>query len=192
MPSSGYCLFDTPIGACAIAWRQESGSFAVTGLQLPDSSMEATAARIARNSGGQKTAPPPAIAALVGRIQSHLAGNLQDFRDVPVDLTGVGDFDRRVYEAAMRIPPGQTRTYGELANIVTASVQPPTSNLQPPVAVGQALARNPIPLIIPCHRVLAANGKLGGFSAPGALATKTRLLEIEGAKFPALLAFPRG
>jgi methylated-DNA-[protein]-cysteine S-methyltransferase len=115
-------------------------------------------------------------------VRKHLGGELQDFREVPVDLSPAGEFDRLVYQAAMQIPAGETRMYGEIARAIG---RPSESR-----AVGQALARNPIPIIIPCHRVLAANGRLGGFSAPGALQTKTKLLSIEGARFPALLTFP--
>jgi methylated-DNA-[protein]-cysteine S-methyltransferase len=177
-----YCVFDTALGPCALAWREAVGGCAVTHLQLPESSAGLTEKRIARHSGAHRADPPGAIAALIERICNHLRGELQDFRDVPLDLAGVTAFARRVYETALSIPPGETHTYGEIARAIG---RPNESR-----AVGQALARNPIPLIIPCHRVLAANGRLGGFSAPGARVTKARLLEIEGAKYPALLAFP--
>jgi methylated-DNA-[protein]-cysteine S-methyltransferase len=190
MKSASYNLFDTPIGLCGIAWRENG---AITRLQLPEATPKATEQHIARSSRGRKAdAPPPAIAALIGRIRAHLSGSIQDFQDVPLDLAGVRDFDRQVYGAARRIPPGETRTYGDLAKLVSSSVQPPLSNLKLPLprAVGQAMARNPIPLLIPCHRVLPASGRLGGFSAHGERATKARLLRIERATFPALLAFP--
>jgi O-6-methylguanine DNA methyltransferase len=190
MPRDDYCLFETPLGTCGIAWS-ETG--AVIRFQLPEASPKVTEARIARSSRGSKAeTPPPAIASLIEKIQAHLAGKIQDFRDVPVDLSKVGEFDRQVYEAARRIPPGETGTYGDLARAVR-SVQSPTSNVGSPDAraVGQAMARNPIPLIIPCHRVLPASGRLGGFSAHGEQVTKARLLKIEGAKFPDLLAFPQ-
>ena len=191
MPDS-YCLFDSPIGPCAIAWREAEDGCAVTHLVLPESTPERTEERMARHTGARRAHPPPAIAALVARIRGHLRGELDDLLDVAVDLTSSSEFDRLVYDAARRIPPGETRTYGEIGKLVSLSFQPLTSDIQLPVSrsVGQALARNPIPIIIPCHRVLAANGRLGGFSAPGALRTKTRLLQIEGAKFPELLAFP--
>ena len=189
---TSYTLFDSPIGTCAIAWRASGGRCTITHLQLPESTPQETEQRIARQSGGVPGNPPSVIAGVIEKVRKHLGGELQEFREVPLDLSGVGEFDRSVYEAAMRIPPGETRTYGELGKLVSQSFPPLTSNLQLPIsrAVGQALARNPIPLIIPCHRVLAANGRLGGFSAPGALHTKTKLLSIEGAKFPTLLGFP--
>jgi O-6-methylguanine DNA methyltransferase len=193
MSESAYCLFETPLGMCALAWRETGKGCAVTHVKLPGASPELTEQRIARSSAGRKTdKAPAAIAAVIEKIRKHLGGELQDFRDVPMDLSAVREFERAVYQAAMRIPAGETRTYGEIANLLSDSVERLASNLKLPVprAVGQALARNPIPIIIPCHRVLAANGRLGGFSAPGALRTKARLLQIEGAKFPALLAFP--
>jgi methylated-DNA-[protein]-cysteine S-methyltransferase len=179
---TAYCLFETAFGSCALAWRESSDGHVVIRLQLPESTSQLTEQRIARSSGGHPAQPPSMISAILDTVRKHLRGELQDFRDVPLDLSGIGEFDRKVYEAARQIPPGETRTYGEIARAIGRSTESR--------AVGQALARNPIPIIIPCHRILAASGRLGGFSAPGALQTKTRLLSIEGAKFPALLAFP--
>jgi methylated-DNA-[protein]-cysteine S-methyltransferase len=145
----------------------------VTLLQLPEATAERTEARIARNPGARKaSAPPPHISEVIEKLCKHLEGDIQDLRDIPVDLDGAGPFARQVYEAARRIPPGQTTTYGELAKAVG---RPGAAR-----AVGHALARNPIALIIPCHRVLAAGSKPGGFSAHGGLATKARMLAIEG------------
>ncbi|CAL1241613.1 methylated-DNA--[protein]-cysteine S-methyltransferase [Candidatus Methylocalor cossyra] len=175
MDSTAYCLFDTPLGPCAIAWRPGRGP-AVTALQLPDTTAEATAERIARETGASPVAtPPPRIAELVGRIQRHLSGQLEDFRDVEVELGSAGRFAREVYAAARAIPAGQTRSYGAIAE---ALARPGAAR-----AVGQALGKNPVPLIIPCHRVLAAGGRPGGFSAPGGIATKSRLLALEGVVF---------
>jgi O-6-methylguanine DNA methyltransferase len=185
MKRAAYCLFETPLGACGLGWTESAtcgGTVAVACLQLPETTPKATEQRIARISGGTKTDAPPAIADVVLKISKHLRGELQDFLDVPLDLAGVRAFDRQVYEAALRIPAGETSTYGELAK----AVGHPTEAR----AVGQALARNPIPIIIPCHRVVAAGGRFGGFSAPGALLTKTKLLAIERAKFTGVLPFP--
>jgi O-6-methylguanine DNA methyltransferase len=183
---TAYCLFETPLGTCGIGWLETGAprkTLAVACLQLPETTPKATKERIARKSSGSRAdAPPPAIAEVIEKICQHLRGELQDFRDVPLHLGEVGAFDRQVYEAALRIPPGETSTYGELARAVGR----PTEAR----AVGQAMARNPIPIIIPCHRVLAANGRLGGFSAHGERLTKAKLLSIERAKFPALLDFP--
>jgi methylated-DNA-[protein]-cysteine S-methyltransferase len=110
---------------------------------------------------------------IIERIRCHLQGKMQDFRDIAVDMNVSEPFARQVYEAAREIPAGQTRTYGEIAK-----------SLGQPLAaqeVGQALSRNPVPIIVPCHRVSAANGKLGGFSAPGGRTTKAKLLALEGA-----------
>jgi O-6-methylguanine DNA methyltransferase len=177
MKPSAYCLFETPLGACGIAWSEPEDSVSqpvVTLVQLPEATPQGTASRIARRAGlRQPSMPPPSIAEIIGKIQRHLQGEAQDFRDVAVELDGAAPFARQVYEAAREIPPGQTRTYGEIAKILG----------QPGAAqdVGQALSKNPIPIIVPCHRVSAAGGKPGGFSAHGGRATKAKLLALEGA-----------
>lgn len=177
MKKIAYCLFETPLGACGIAWREtaNSGSHAVvTAVQLPEATPQATESRIARKAGSnQPSQPPPEIAAIIEKIRKHLQGEVQDFRGVALDLENVEPFSRQIYETTREIPPGQTRTYGEIAKAVG----------QPAAAqeVGQAMSRNPVPIIVPCHRVAAAGGKLGGFSAPGGSATKAKLLAIEGA-----------
>jgi len=177
MKNATYCTFETALGTCGIAWRPapESDSQAVVAaVQLPEATPQATEARIARKSASnQQGIPPKEIAEVIEKIRKHLGGEVQDFRDVAVDLDGATSFFREVYRATREIPPGQTRTYGEIAKTVG----------QPGAAqeVGQAMAKNPVPIIVPCHRVSAAGGKLGGFSAPGGPATKARLLALEGA-----------
>lgn len=177
MKKAAYCLFETPIGACGIAWREtaDSGSqVAVSAVQLPEATAQATESRVARKAGSNRASvPPPEIATVIEKIRLHLQGETQDFRGIAVDWEGATPFFRRVYEATREIPPGQTRTYGEIAKAVG----------QPAAAqeVGQAMAKNPVPIIVPCHRVSAAGGKLGGFSAPGGPATKAKLLALEGA-----------
>lgn len=176
MTQSAYCLFETSLGVCGLAWGESPDPhlpFAVTAFQLPEATVELTEARISQLCGGGKRHEYCAYAAtLVDRVKLHAGGKLQDFRDVAVDLGGVGHFVRKVCEAARQIPVGQTVTYAELA---AALGEPGAAR-----AVGRALGKNPIPLIIPCHRVLAAHGKPGGFSAYGGRATKARLLAIEG------------
>ncbi len=176
MKQVAYCLFETPLGLCGIAWSEQGNSGtppAVTLFQLPEATTKMTESRIARNSGARKSSvPPPRIAEVIRKVCKHLQGEVQDFRDVPVDLDGRSPFAQQVYEATRNIPAGQTRTYGELAKTLD---QPAAA-----LAVGQALGRNPIPLIIPCHRVLGAGGKPGGFSAHGGRATKARMLALEG------------
>jgi O-6-methylguanine DNA methyltransferase len=174
MNSCRYCAFETAIGECAIAWREsrEPSDVAIVGFQLPEATAAQTESRIAEKSGGKKSdAPPPRISALIEKIRKHLDGELQDFRDVPVDLSAAAPFARRVLEAARQIPPGRTTTYGELARIAG---RPDGAR-----AVGQIMGANPVPLIIPCHRVVAAGGKSGGFSAYGGRMTKAGLLAIE-------------
>jgi O-6-methylguanine DNA methyltransferase len=185
MKKVSYCLFATPLGWCGIAWSEAPNTGAppaVTFLQLPEATMELTESRIAQVSGASKASEPPfQIATIINRVCKHLQGELQDFRDIPVDLRGAGPFVQKVCEAARKIPAGQTATYTELA---TALGQPAAAR-----AVGRALGRNPIPLIIPCHRILAARGKPGGFSAHGGRATKAKLLAIEGAVVNLCLEF---
>jgi len=177
MKNAAYCLFETALGTCGIAWREtgDSGSQAVvTAIQLPEATSQTTESRLARKAGSnQPGIPPKQIAGVIEKIRKHLLGEVQDFRDVAVGLEGAAPFFREVYEATREIPPGQTRTYGEIAKVAG----------RPGAAqeVGQAMAKNPVPIIVPCHRVSAAGGKLGGFSALGGPATKAKLLALEGA-----------
>jgi methylated-DNA-[protein]-cysteine S-methyltransferase len=177
MKQAAYSLFETPLGWCGIAWSEIANAdapCAVTLLQLPEATAELTESRIARNCGGaQRTELPSQMLSISSRVLRHLQGDLQDFRDIPVDLDSAGPFVRRVCELTREIPVGQTVTY---ADIATKLGRPSLAR-----AVGRALGRNPIPLIIPCHRVMAAHGKPGGFSAFGGRATKAKLLAIEGA-----------
>ncbi|UAK33677.1 methylated-DNA--[protein]-cysteine S-methyltransferase [Nocardia asteroides] len=166
-------LFDTTIGCCAIAWSSEG----VIRFQLPEASPAATRARITRRRAGHPDAeileepPTDAIAETIAGIRAHLAGELDDLRWIALDTSGIPQFHRAVYAVARAIDPGHTLSYGQVADRVGA---PGAAQ-----AVGQALGRNPIPLIIPCHRVLAADHALHGFSAPGGIDTKQRLLTIE-------------
>jgi methylated-DNA-[protein]-cysteine S-methyltransferase len=178
MKRAAYCLFETPIGSCGIAWTENQDStspLAVAFFQLPEASAKLTESRIVRISGAGKPSDPPSlIATIIRSARLHLEGSAQDFRSVPLDLERAGPFARLVYEAARNIPSGETRTYGEIAKSLN---EPDAAR-----AVGQALGRNPIPLIIPCHRVLAAGGKPGGFSAHGGWSTKAKILAIEGVR----------
>ena len=170
MPAQAFALFDTPIGACGIAWNATG----IAGFQLPSATSDATRSRLGRRwPGAVEAPPPPGVQRVIDRVLALLDGRPVDFDDVPVDLAGVPEFHRKVYEVARTIPPGQTTTYGEIARRLG---QPHESR-----EVGQALGRNPIAIIVPCHRVLGADGRMGGFSAPGGLATKRRILEIENA-----------
>lgn len=172
-----YTLFETPLGPCGIAWIElpsASPRYRITHLQLPEATLDLTEARISRACGAvERTEPPPEISNVGERILKHLRGDLQDFRDVAIDLSAVGPFVMKVCDLTREIPAGQTVTYGDIA---TKLGGPHLAR-----AVGRALGANPIPLIVPCHRVMAAHGKPGGFSAPGGRATKASLLAIEGA-----------
>jgi methylated-DNA-[protein]-cysteine S-methyltransferase len=171
MSARGFAVFGTTIGACGIAW----GERGVVGCWLPDADRFALARRIARRlPGASEAPPPPEIRAAIDRIADLLRGGRQDLLNVRLDMTGVPEFERRVYEAAREVPPGSTTTYGELAVRL--------GDRSKAREVGQALARNPFPIVVPCHRVLAAGGRNGGFSAPGGVATKLRLLALEGAE----------
>jgi len=170
MSQSGFALFDTPIGPCAVAWGQAG----ILGLQLPEPSEQAALATLRRRFPGLGRAePPPAVAAATARIQAFLAGAGDAFADLALDMTGIGAFERAVYRETRAIPAGATATYGAIAGRLGDPAQAR--------AVGQALGRNPWPIVIPCHRVTGADGRTGGFSAPGGRATKLKLLEIEGA-----------
>ena len=144
-------------------------------MWLPEQTDHLTRARVARRfPQSLESTPPPFVQHAIEGIVALLTGEARDLTDVPLDLESVPAFHQRVYEVARLIKPGTTLSYGEVA----ARVGEPDSAR----AVGQALGRNPIPIIVPCHRVLAADGGTGGFSAPGGTATKLRLLAIEGAR----------
>jgi methylated-DNA-[protein]-cysteine S-methyltransferase len=167
----GFSLFDTAIGRCAIVW----GERGILSLQLPDADEHFTRSRVRRQHPDAREAErPPAIERAVDGVRDLLEGEPRDLTSMMLDMERTPEFDRRVYEIARMIGPGETTTYGEIATRL--------GDIGLSRAVGQALGRNPWPLIVPCHRVLAAGGKPGGFSAAGGVTTKRRLLEIEGAK----------
>ena len=154
--------FETALGRCGVRW---SGT-GITSVLLPS-------ARLDLVPPGDLGDVPAFVRDAVAGMTAVLAGESRDLRDVPVDHSKVDPFRRTVYAATREIEPGTTRSYGELARAIG----------RPDGArdVGAALASNPTPIIVPCHRVVAANGALTGFSAPGGLATKRRMLELEGA-----------
>jgi methylated-DNA-[protein]-cysteine S-methyltransferase len=174
----GYTLFRTAIGVAAIAWTSRG----ISRVWLPEGSSDRLRARLQARVGRPPARETPSeVAQAIEGIVALLAGERRDLADIRLDLSGVPEFHRQVYDVARRIPPGSTLTYGQVAD---ALHDPGAAR-----AVGQALGRNPIPIIVPCHRVLAANGGWGGFSAPGGVATKQRLLAIEGAAAVALPLF---
>jgi methylated-DNA-[protein]-cysteine S-methyltransferase len=165
-----YTLFETAIGLCGLAWNAHG----IVGFQLPEDDASRTRSRIAKRFPEAVEAPPPPdMQRIIADVTALLQGEARDLSAVPLDMKDVSDFDRRVYEIARNIPPGRVLTYGEVA------AQLGISNAR---AIGQSLGRNPFAVIVPCHRVVAADGKLGGFSANGGATTKRRLLAIENAR----------
>ena len=160
-PGVPLTTFSTPLGRCQVTWQGQQ----LVNFRLP--------------AGDDILEPPPSkptppwVADIIERVQRHLRGDFQDFRDLPYDFATVAEFPREVYQATLAIPVGSTRSYGEIARALGRPVGVSR-------AVGTALGANPWPLLIPCHRVVAANGKMTGFSAPGGIRTKLRLLAIEG------------
>lgn len=171
MDEDGYALFDTPIGRCAIAWS----AIGVVALQLPEADDEATRERLLRNlpDRASESAPPPPIESAVEAVDALLHGKPAALERIALDMRGASAFEQRVYRAARTIAPGSTLTYRELAERIGA---PGAAR-----AVGGALGRNRFAIIVPCHRVVAAGGRSGGFSAHGGAATKLRLLVLERA-----------
>ena len=170
MTDQHFVLFDTPIGICGIEW----GSRGINGVQLPMGSEEKTRTRIRQRHGeAAESAPTAEVQAAINGIVELLSGKPNDLTNVMLDLDGVPEFNRSVYDIARTIPPGKTLTYGDIAKRL--------GGLELSRDVGQALGRNPCPIVVPCHRVLAAGGKPGGFSANGGVATKLKMLAIEGA-----------
>jgi len=169
MPAQGFTLFETPIGRCGIAW----GERGILGVQLPEGREGETRARLQRQfPDAQESTPPPDVRRAVGDIVALLRGESPDLGAIALDMTRLTLFHRRVYDIARAIPRGATRSYGDIATELGMAGSAR--------AVGQALGRNPFPIVVPCHRVLAAGGKMGGFSANGGVRTKLRLLRIEG------------
>ncbi len=166
-----FALFDTAIGRCGIVWNER----AITGVQLPEANERATRKRLVRRFPTAREAMPTEnVRDTIDDIVALLAGERKDLNGVALDYAQVPDFNRRVYDVARTIPAGGTLSYGEIADRLG------DRNLARDVA--QALGQNPFPIIVPCHRVMAAGGKMGGFSAPGGVRTKLRLLTIEGAQ----------
>lgn len=169
--TGSYALFDTPIGRCGIAWAQRG----IVGVQLPEAREAETRRRLLQQfPQARETSPPRNVQRTIDALIGLLRGETSDLRAVVLDMNAVPPFHRRVYEAARGIAPGSTLSYGEIAERIGA---PGSAR-----AVGQALGRNPFAIIVPCHRVLAANGRVGGFSANGGIVTKIRMLTLEAAR----------
>ena len=175
-------MFPTQIGTCGIAWSPAG----IRALLLPESSAARTRVRLAERladglaerlgSAAREDTPPDDVLAAVVAIQCLLAGRASDLGFINLDMSGVPHFNARVYAVTRQIPPGQTRTYGSVAREL--------GDVRLARAVGTALGRNPFPIVVPCHRVVGADGSMTGFSAPGGVQTKRRMLEIEGVRQP--------
>ena len=169
---SAFSLFHTAVGDCALAWN----ALGLTGVWLPDESAARLRARIARRHPDMAERDAEGEAApAIDAIVSVLAGDRRDLAFLRIDDSLLDPFDRRVYAAARRIPPGRALTYAALA--LAIGDDPNAAR-----AVGRSLGRNPFPIVVPCHRIVGAHGGLGGFSAPGGAATKRLLLTIENAR----------
>ena len=169
--TAGMALFSTSIGRCGVAW----GEHGLLGVQLPEIDDATTFARLRRKAyGALETKPPVEVSRTCDAMIDLLNGNAVDLLFIALDMTDVPDFNRRVYDVARTIPPGGIMTYGDIAVRLGDKLLAR--------AIGKALGENPFPIVIPCHRVLAANGKTGGFSANGGVTTKFRMLSIEGAR----------
>jgi len=165
-----YVIFETAGGFCGIAWSDTG----IARFQLPTQSAEATERLLLRRlPGAEPGAPTPDVAEAIAAVKRYFAGEEMDFSGFQLDLRGQDDFFRQVYAAARQVGWGRTTTYGTLAKELGAGPEAARD-------VGQAMATNPVALFIPCHRVLAAGGKIGGFSAPGGSAAKIRMLRLEG------------
>ncbi|MCR6733320.1 MAG: methylated-DNA--[protein]-cysteine S-methyltransferase [Afipia sp.] len=169
--TTGLALFDTDIGRCGIAW----GDRGLLGVQLPEATDARTLSRLAQKApAAREAAMPDHVRRACDAMTELLRGEANDLAFITVDMEQVPAFNRRVYDIARTIAPGETLTYGDIATRLGDKLLSR--------AVGKALGENPFPIVIPCHRVLAANGKTGGFSANGGVATKFRMLAIERAR----------
>lgn len=171
MTPARFCLFDTAIGRCGIAWCATG----IVTVRLPEADDAGTRSRMLRRcEGARRATPDREVADAIDAIVALLRGENVDLSGIALELSGVSEFDRRVYAIARAIPHGATLTYGEVARRLGG-----TSLAR---AVGQSLGRNPFAPVVPCHRVLAANGRIGGFSAQGGAGLKARMLMAERAR----------
>ncbi|MFO7904557.1 MAG: methylated-DNA--[protein]-cysteine S-methyltransferase [Pirellulaceae bacterium] len=163
--------FPSELGWMAVLWR----GAAVARLTFGHRSASAAWQSLELQSAGSEPLTGQ-MAELVARLRRFARGRPEDFREVPLEWGGRSEFQRAVWRQCRQIPFGQVLTYAKLAKRLGS----PRSAR----AVGNAMAANPIPLIVPCHRIVASGGTLGGFSAPGGLDMKRRLLELETSATP--------
>ncbi len=171
MTTPGISIFETPIGFCGIAWRDAQ----IIGIEIGSAQETEIRHRLTERVCDAKTlVPPDYIHEAIKQIKTLLSGGTPDFSQLPLALDSVPELNRKVYEIILELKPGETTTYGAIARRL--------GDVNLSQAVGYALGKNPFPIIVPCHRVLGANGKVGGFSAAGGTATKLKLLNIERAR----------
>jgi methylated-DNA-[protein]-cysteine S-methyltransferase len=174
MVEFGYALFDTALGCCGVAWGEQG----LRALQLPEADAASTRARLLRRApGAVEAAPPLPVREAIAGVGALLGGERVDLSQLPLDQRGIPELHARIYDIVRRIPCGSTLSYGQVAESL--------GDRQLARAVGQAMARNPFAPVVPCHRVLGANGRPGGFSARGGLRTKLQLLTLERARLSA-------
>ena len=168
-----HLLFTTTFGTCGMAWNEKG----LTRFLLPAETDDRTARSLGAAGGARldEDEAPEWVRMAITRVRRHLDGDLQDFSDLPLDRSLASEFQLGVYREAQLIRPGSSKSYGDISGAL--GLGPAGAR-----AVGVALATNPWPLVVPCHRVVSAKGKMTGFSAPGGIRTKTRLLAIEGAE----------
>lgn len=167
-----YHIFETRAGHCAVAWNASG----IVRFQLPSQSAEAARGALFRRlPQASASSPDDGVRAVIDKAQRYFRGEAVDFGETRLDLGRADAFFAQVYDTVRRLNWGETTTYGAVAKALGAGPEAAR-------AVGQAMATNPVPLIIPCHRVLAAGNKIGGFSAPGGSESKRRMLEIEGVR----------
>ena len=168
MSAQQFAIFETAFGACGIVWTARG----IAGVNLPEGSEESTRAGVVKRFPEAAEAKPDAeVQKIIGEVVALIAGDKIDFSHVTLDHAPLPEFSKRVYEIVRTIPIGQTLTYGDIAKKL--------GDVSLSREIGQAMGRNPTPVIMPCHRVVAASGKTGGFSAPGGVDTKMKLLSIE-------------
>ena len=163
-------VFDTRAGFCGIGWSERG----ITRFCLPMGGRGAAERALARRTGDAGEAPaPPWVAEAIAAARAYFGGERVGFGGLPLDPGPQEAFHARVYGVVRGLGWGETTTYGAVARALGAGPEGARE-------VGQAMGRNPLPLIVPCHRVLAAGGRPGGFSAPGGTEAKLRMLAIEG------------
>jgi methylated-DNA-[protein]-cysteine S-methyltransferase len=177
-----FCLIDTAFGRVGLAWSERG----LLRLQLPAIDEERTRQLLTKRLDGAESDPPDWLKHTISRLQQYFAGEKVNLSDTPLDLENKPEFLRRLYQEMLKLGWGETVTYGGLAERVGMPLGAAQS-------VGQAMGKNPVPIIIPCHRVLASGNMMGGFSAPGGTQTKLKLLELEGIRLglhdPAQMGF---